>query len=120
MEAAQFVLQYVLQCVQFWTPLSVTFLVLWLLYRPDRFHPYVDDAALAAFDLTNADDNASSSLLQYDLSVGLSFRNSHSRLSIRYLDVGATAFYNGTKLGSAVNSLPSFRQPPKNTTVRVS
>ncbi|CAN6237230.1 unnamed protein product [Urochloa humidicola] len=105
-----------LECVQFWTPLSLTFLLLWLLYRPDRFHPYVDDAVLAALDLAHDHDNASS-IVHYDLSVGLNFRNPHSRLSIKYLDVGATAFYNRTKLGSAVNSLPSFRQPPKNTTV---
>jgi hypothetical protein len=32
--------------------------------------------------------------------------------------MGFTAFYNGTSLGSADNSLPgSFRQGPKNTTV---
>ncbi|CAL4981357.1 unnamed protein product [Urochloa decumbens] len=115
MNAAAFALQCAWQCVQFWTPLSVTVLLLWLIYRPDRFHPYIDDAVLAALDLTHG--NATARNLRYDLSLGLGFRNSHSRLSILYLDVGATAFYNDTKLGTAVNSLPNFRQPPKNTTV---
>uniref|UniRef100_J3M4T4 Uncharacterized protein n=1 Tax=Oryza brachyantha TaxID=4533 RepID=J3M4T4_ORYBR len=43
-------------CCKFWTPLSVTFLILWLFYRPDRFHPSVDSGVLAALHL--ADDNA--------------------------------------------------------------
>ncbi|XP_048546181.1 uncharacterized protein LOC125525214 [Triticum urartu] len=98
------------QCVQCWTPLSLTVLLLWLLYRPDRFHPTVDSASLASLDL-----NGNS--LRYNLTVDLSCRNSN-RLSISYLDVGASASYNGTSLGLAGNSLPgSFRQGPKNTTV---
>ncbi|CAM0884694.1 unnamed protein product [Alopecurus aequalis] len=102
------------QCVQFWTPLSLTVLFLWLLYRPDHFHPTIDSANLTALGLTGSGNTS----LEYDLSVNLSFRNSNSRLVIRYLDLGITAFYNGTRLGSADNSLPgSFRQGPKNTTV---
>ncbi|OEL16540.1 hypothetical protein BAE44_0022441 [Dichanthelium oligosanthes] len=57
--------------------------------------------------------------LRYDLAVDLSFRNSHGRLTIRYLDVGAAAFYNGTKLRPADDVLQApFHQGPKNTTVR--
>ncbi|KAF7046885.1 hypothetical protein CFC21_055880 [Triticum aestivum] len=102
---------WVWQCVQCWTPLSLTVLLLWLLYRPDRFHPTVDSASLASLDL-----NGNS--LRYNLAVDLSFRNSNRLLSISYLDVGASASYNGTSLGLAGNSLPgSFRQGANNTTV---
>ncbi|KAL6864675.1 hypothetical protein ACP4OV_015826 [Aristida adscensionis] len=108
------------QCVEFWTPLTVTVVLLWLIYRPDHFRPRVDSAVLAALDVVPA-GNASAAtdrLLRYDLAVDMSFRNSQRRLTIRYLDVGATAFYNGTKLGPADDALPApFRQGPKNTTV---
>lgn len=114
-------------CVQFWTQFSITFILLWLLYRPDRFHPRIDSAVLAALHLTAAappppanateDQPSSRQQLVYDLAVDLSFRNAHRRLSIRYLDVGATAFYGDTKLGPADDALPLFRQGPKNTTV---
>lgn len=58
--------------------------------------------------------------LRYGLAVDLSFRNSHRRLPVRYLDVGATVFYNDTRLGPADDSLPApFYQGPKNTTVRI-
>ncbi|XBI42476.1 hypothetical protein VPH35_126805 [Triticum aestivum] len=99
-------------CVELWTPLSVTFLIYWLVYRPDRFHPCIDSAVLAAFDLTDA----TTTTLHYDLAVDLSFRNSH-RLPIRYLDVTASVFYNGTRLGPSDDALPSFLQGRKNTTV---
>ncbi|CAL4910705.1 unnamed protein product [Urochloa decumbens] len=108
------------QCVEFWTPLTVIVLLLWLIYLPDRFHPHVDSAVLAALQL-EAPANATvvqPAQLRYDLAVDLSFRNSHRRNTIRYLDVGATALYNGTKLGPADDALPApFRQGPKNTTV---
>lgn len=94
-------------CVEFWTPITGTFLIYWLIYRPDRFHPYTGSAVLTAFDLTNA------TTLQYDLAVDLSFRNSH-HLSIRYLDVAASVFYNGTRLGPTDDALPSFIQRRKN------
>uniref|UniRef100_A0ACD5V9W3 Uncharacterized protein n=1 Tax=Avena sativa TaxID=4498 RepID=A0ACD5V9W3_AVESA len=101
------------QCVQFWTPLSLTVFFLWLLYRPDRFYPTVDSAVLTALRVTTG-----KSSLEYDLAANLTLRNSNARLAIRYLDVGVAAFYDGTRLGSADNSLPgSFRQGPKNTTV---
>ncbi|CAN6340292.1 unnamed protein product [Urochloa humidicola] len=103
------------QCVQFWTPLTVIVILLWLIYRPDRFRPRVDSAVLTALAV---DASAAGRQLRYDLAVDLSFRNSHGRLTIRYLDVGATAFYNGTKLGPADDALPApFHQGPKNTTV---
>ncbi|CAN6326424.1 unnamed protein product [Urochloa humidicola] len=107
------------QCVQFWTPLTAIVIFLWLLYRPDRFHPRVDSAVLAALAVDPANvGEASTRQLRNDLAADLSFRNSHSRLTIRYLDVGATAFYNGTKLGPADDALPApFHQGPKNTTV---
>lgn len=96
-------------CAQVWTPLSATFLIYWLIYRPDRFHPQTDSAVLAAFDLTNAS-------LRYDLAVDLSFRNSH-RLAIRYLDLAASMFYNGTRLGPTDDVIPGLVQGPKTTTV---
>ncbi|KAM3300568.1 hypothetical protein ACQJBY_041542 [Aegilops geniculata] len=112
LEAGKHVVCCALQCLQFWTPLSLTVFLLWILYRPDRFHPRVDSAILTALDMTDT------GALRYDLAADLSFRNSNSRLGIRYLDIGATAFYNGTKLGSAQNLLPtSFSQGPRNTTV---
>ncbi|KAF0926186.1 hypothetical protein E2562_022023 [Oryza meyeriana var. granulata] len=120
---------FICGCVQFWTPLSLTFLLLWLIYRPDRFHPHVDSAVLADLQLakssspppssTGAGDSATpawNDILRYDLAVDLSFRNSHRGFTIRYLDVGATAFYGATKLGPSNDALPSFRQGPKNTT----
>ncbi|CAN6347950.1 unnamed protein product [Urochloa humidicola] len=102
------------ECVQFWTPLCFTVILFWLLYRPDLFYPSVDSAILTA--PANASDQPS---LRYDLAVDLSLRNSHKCLSIRYLDISATAFYNGsTKLGPADDAFPTpFRQGPKNTTV---
>lgn len=106
------------QCVQFWTPLGTTVIILWLLYRPDLFYPTVDSAVLTALDLTKNRQQQPS--LRYDLAVDLSFRNSNRFLSIWYLDISATAFYNGTtKLGPAFDALPTpFCQGPKNTTVR--
>uniref|UniRef100_A0A0E0L0V4 Uncharacterized protein n=1 Tax=Oryza punctata TaxID=4537 RepID=A0A0E0L0V4_ORYPU len=119
-------IEYAWMCVQFCTQFSITFILLWLLYRPDRFHPRIDSAVLAALHLTAAapspanatkDEQPSTRQLVYDLAVDLSFRNAHRRLSIRYLDVGATAFYGDTKLGPADDALPLFLQGPKNTTV---
>ncbi|KAI5009502.1 hypothetical protein ZWY2020_011639 [Hordeum vulgare] len=104
-------LKWTWNCVEFWTPISATFLVYWLIYRPDRFHPHTGSAVLAAFDLTDG-----ATTLQYDLAVDLSFRNSH-HLSIRYLDVAASLFYNGTRLGPTDDPLPRFIQRRKNTTV---
>ncbi|XP_044968963.1 uncharacterized protein LOC123428936 [Hordeum vulgare subsp. vulgare] len=104
-------LKWTWNCVKFWTPISATFLVYWLIYRPDRFHPHAGTTVLAAFDLTDG-----ATTLQYDLAVDLSFRNSH-HLSIRYLDVAASLFYNGTRLGPTDDPLPSFIQRRKNTTV---
>ncbi|CAL5008284.1 unnamed protein product [Urochloa decumbens] len=104
-------------CVEFWSPLGLTVIVLWLLYRPDRFHPTVDSAVLSAHHLTANASNRPTSL-RYDLAIELGLRNSHRRLSIRYLDMSATAFYNGTRLGPTTDALPTpFRQGPKNTTV---
>lgn len=111
------------ECVEFWTPLCFTAIILWLLYRPDRFHPSVDSAVLAALHPTlpasNASPSSSDQSLRYDLAVRLSLHNSHSRLSIRYLDISATAFYNGsTRLGPSSDAFPTpFRQRPKNRTV---
>lgn len=103
------------ECIEFWTPLTSVIIILWLLYRPDHFYPTVDSAVLATLNLTTDEPPN----LQYDLAVNVSFRNSHSRLSIRYLDISATAFCgSGTKLGPADDALPTpFRQGPKNTTV---
>uniref|UniRef100_A0ACD5V8Q2 Uncharacterized protein n=1 Tax=Avena sativa TaxID=4498 RepID=A0ACD5V8Q2_AVESA len=98
-------------CAQMWTPISLTFLIYWLVYRPDQFHPHTESAVLAVLDLTN---NASA--IQYDLAVDLSVRNSH-RLPIRYLDVAASVFYNGTRLGPTDDPLHGFVQKPKNITV---
>uniref|UniRef100_J3M4T8 Uncharacterized protein n=1 Tax=Oryza brachyantha TaxID=4533 RepID=J3M4T8_ORYBR len=115
------ILKFAWQSVRFWTPLSITFVILWLLYGPDRFHPRVDSGVLAALHLAApaAGDNATDHQLLYDLAVDLSFRNAHRRLSIRYLDIAATAFYGGAKLGPADDALPSpLLQGPKNTTVR--
>lgn len=122
LKALKTVLEQVWEFVQFWTPLGFTVVVLWLFYRPDRFHPSIDSAVLAALHTTTPASNASSdgsSLLRYDLAVGLSLHNSHRRLSIRYLDVSATAFYNGSnRLGPSDDAFPTpFRQRPKNTTV---
>ncbi|CAL5097363.1 unnamed protein product [Urochloa decumbens] len=107
------------RCVEFWTPLTAIVVLLWLVYRPDHFHPRVDSAVLAALRVeAPANATVQPARLRYDLSVDLSFRNSHRRHTIRYLDVGAAAFYNGTKLGPADDALPApFRQGPKNTTV---
>ncbi|KAI5008077.1 hypothetical protein ZWY2020_009125 [Hordeum vulgare] len=92
-----------------WAPITVTFIIYWLIYRPDRFHPRTDSAVLATFDITNDS-------LRYDLAVDLSFRNTH-RLSIRYLDVAASMYYNGSRLAPSDDALPSFRQGPKSTVV---
>uniref|UniRef100_K3Y265 Late embryogenesis abundant protein LEA-2 subgroup domain-containing protein n=1 Tax=Setaria italica TaxID=4555 RepID=K3Y265_SETIT len=72
-------------CLELWTPLSVTFIMYWLIYRPDHFHPRIDSAVLATLDLTNA-------TIRYDLAVDLSFRNTR-RVAIRYLDVAASIFH---------------------------
>ncbi|PNT77110.1 uncharacterized protein LOC112269887 [Brachypodium distachyon] len=116
-DGAKHVATFACHCLQFWTPLSVTVFLVWFLYRPDRFHPRMDGGVLARLDVLGDADNGSR-MIRYDMSVDISFRNSHRRLGIRYLDVGAAAFYNGTKLGPADNYFPtSFRQGPKNTTV---
>nr|CAB3463645.1 unnamed protein product [Digitaria exilis] len=105
------------QCAWFWTPLTAVVISLWLIYRPDLFRPRVDSAVLAAFALDAPPSTETQQLLRYDLAVDLSFRNSHGRLTIEYLDVGAAAFYYGTRLvGPADDEMPS-QQGPKNTTV---
>nr|XP_034589094.1 NDR1/HIN1-like protein 10 [Setaria viridis]TKW19480.1 hypothetical protein SEVIR_4G022700v2 [Setaria viridis] len=96
-------------CLELWTPLSVTFIMYWLIYRPDHFHPRIDSAVLATLDLTNA-------TIRYDLAVDLSFRNTR-RVAIRYLDVAASVFYNDNMLGPTDDPLPSFFHGPKNTTI---
>ncbi|XP_006655082.1 NDR1/HIN1-like protein 10 [Oryza brachyantha] len=117
-ECCKCLLQCTWECVQFWTPLSVTFLILWLFFRPDRFQPRVDSGVLSALRLADGNATDHQRQLLYDLAVDLSFRNAHRRLSIRYLDIAATAFYGDTKLGPADDALPApFRQGPKNTTV---
>ncbi|CAL4990991.1 unnamed protein product [Urochloa decumbens] len=99
-------------CTQFWTTLSISAIVVWLVYRPNHFQPNVDSAVLNTLNLTATGG------LRYDLAVDMSFRNSHRGLKIQYLDVSAIAFYNGTTLGPANDALPApFRQGPKNTTV---
>ncbi|CAL4979346.1 unnamed protein product [Urochloa decumbens] len=107
-------------CTQFWTTLSISTIIVWLIYRPHRFYPTVDPGILYAFNLT-APGNATGQLpsLRYNLAVDISLRNSHRGLKLQYLDIGATAFYNGTRLGPANDTLPApFRQGPKNTTIR--
>nr|CAB3459937.1 unnamed protein product [Digitaria exilis] len=107
-------LQCACQCAWFWMPLTAVVISLWLIYRPDLFRPRVDSAVLAAFALDAPPSTGTHLLLRYDLAVDLSFRNSHGRLAIEYLDVGAAAFYNGTKLGDdeAMPAAP-FQQGPK-------
>ncbi|KAK3137727.1 hypothetical protein QOZ80_5BG0456420 [Eleusine coracana subsp. coracana] len=110
------------RCVLFWIPTSsIVILLCLLLYRPDHrlLHPAVDSAVLTALHLTT-NHHHQPSRLRYDLAFNLSFRNSHSYLSIRYLDIGTTALYNGgsTMLGPTEDSFPTpFLQRPKNTTV---
>ncbi|CAL4991187.1 unnamed protein product [Urochloa decumbens] len=108
-------------CTQFWTTLSISTIVIWLIYRPQHFHPSVDSAILYTLNLTTPANNTVGQLqpsLRYDLAVDVSLRNSHRGLKIQYLDIGTTAFYGDTRLGPSNDALPApFRQEPKNTTV---
>lgn len=110
-------------CTQFWTTISIASIVVWIIYRPYRFHPRVDSAVLYALNTVtgppaNATEDQPQTSLRYDLAVDMSFHNPHHHLKIRYLDIGATAFYGDTRLGAANDALPApFRQGPKNTTV---
>lgn len=98
--------------------LIVPSIILGLAFSPYRFHPVVDSAILAAFDISTPPPK-STNALRYNLSVDLSFRNSHRHLSFRHLDVAATAFYGDFMLGFPDRTFPTpFRQGPKNTTVR--
>lgn len=46
-------LTHVRGCTEFWTSLSITVLFLWVLYRPDHFHPRVDSTVLSSFRSTS-------------------------------------------------------------------
>ncbi|CAL4990853.1 unnamed protein product [Urochloa decumbens] len=63
-------------CTQFWTTLSISAIVIWLVYRPYYFHPNVDSAVLNTLNLTT-----NSTGLQYDLAVDMSFHNSGTSTS---------------------------------------
>uniref|UniRef100_A0ACD5V925 Uncharacterized protein n=1 Tax=Avena sativa TaxID=4498 RepID=A0ACD5V925_AVESA len=103
---------FVSPILEFFLPITLTYLVLSLILRPSHVRPRVDAAELIRFNLANA-----TSTLHYDIAVDLSIRNWHKHLSARYLDLTAVAWYGGARLGTTVHTLPLFIQRPKSSKV---
>lgn len=92
-----------------------------LVYRPLSFYPRVDSAVLGALDRSTTPPPDSTDAIQYDLSVDLSFSNSHPNVEIQYLDMAVAALYGDFMLGAPNTTFPTpFLQGPNNTTVRSS
>ncbi|XP_066342105.1 NDR1/HIN1-like protein 26 [Miscanthus floridulus] len=100
-------LTFVYALIEYFIPISLVSVLLWVLLRPDNLRPRVDAAVVVSFSL----DNATSSL-DYDIAMDLSFHNQHRYLDVRYLDLIAVASYGGTRLGPSVDVLPIFVQRP--------
>ncbi|KAJ8615428.1 hypothetical protein MRB53_034800 [Persea americana] len=88
--------------------LGIAALVLWLIYRPQSMKVYVSHASLTQFNLTN--DN----MLNYNLTVDISFRNPNKKIGFYYDKLEARAYYDGNRFHSVM--LPSFYQGHKTTT----
>ncbi|CAO2149642.1 unnamed protein product [Urochloa humidicola] len=106
------VLASIYSIVDYFIPISVVSIILWLLLRPNNLRPVVDAAVVAQFSLNNA-----TSSLDYDIAIDLRFQNSHNYLNVRYFDLIAVASYGGTRLGPSVDVLPVFVQRPRATNV---
>lgn len=90
-------------------------------YRPLSFYPRVESAVLGALDPSTTPPPDSTNAVQYNLSVGLSFSNSHRNVEIQYLNMAVAAFYGNFMLGFPNTTFPTpFRQGPNNKTVRSS
>lgn len=98
---------FVYSLVDYFIPISLVSVLLWLVLRPSNLRPRVDAAVAVSFSL----DNATSSL-DYDFAVDLRFRNLHRHLDVRYLDLVAVASYGGERLGPSADVLPVFVQRP--------
>ena len=97
--------------------------VYWLIVAlgPLSFYPRVDSAVLAALDSSTTPPPDSTDAIRYNLSVDLSFNNSHPQVEIQYLSVAVAAFYGDFMLGLPDRTFPTpFSQGPSNTTVRAS
>jgi len=80
-----------------------------------------DSAVLAALDSSTTPPPDSTDAIRYNLSVDLSFNNSHPQVEIQYLSVAVAAFYGDFMLGLPDRTFPTpFSQGPSNTTVRAS
>ncbi|XP_039778449.1 NDR1/HIN1-like protein 3 [Panicum virgatum] len=99
---------FVYGLIVYFLPFTIVSLLLWVLLRPDHLRPRVDAAVVISFSL----DNTTSSL-DYDIAMDLSFLNQHRYLDVRYLDLIAVASYGGTRLGPSVDVLPIFIQRPR-------
>ncbi|CAO2142310.1 unnamed protein product [Urochloa humidicola] len=96
----------------YFIPISVVSIILWLLVRPNNLRPVIDAAVVSQFSLNNA-----TSSLDYDIAIDLRFQNSHNYLDVRYFDLIAVASYGGTRLGPSVDVLPVFVQRPRATNI---
>ncbi|CAD6256348.1 unnamed protein product [Miscanthus lutarioriparius] len=110
-------LTFVYALIDYFIPISLVSVLLWVLLRPDNLRPRVDAAVVVSFSLDNTTsslslDNTTSSL-DYDNAMYLTFQNLHRHLDVRYLDLIAVASYSGTRLGPSVDVLPIFVQRPK-------
>lgn len=113
LDSITFFTSFIWPIMEFFLPISVTSMFLWLLLRPNQVLPRVDALLITNFSLTPNN----SALLDYDVAVDLSFHNSHRFVDARYLDLTAVASYGGTRLGPTVDVLPVFTQRPEATNV---
>jgi hypothetical protein len=102
--------------VEFFLPFGMVSLLLWILLRPTHLQPRVDAAVLTQFSLLT-NESSSSSTLDYDIAIDLSFHNRHSHLVVRYFDLTAVASFGGTRLGPSADVMDIFVQNPKATNV---
>ncbi|CAL5097360.1 unnamed protein product [Urochloa decumbens] len=93
----------------------LTVFLLWLIFfRPYKVRPYVDAAALTAFDLAvvpaaGGPNNTNATALLYDLALNVTFFNDHRIYGIRFDHLTAGLYYGGAKIGPSDDTLPAFK-----------
>ncbi|KAK3137728.1 hypothetical protein QOZ80_5BG0456430 [Eleusine coracana subsp. coracana] len=80
-------------------------------YHPQQnHHPQVTSAVLATFNLPSSSppNNNNNNALLCDLTLNITFNNRKSVTKVRFDNVIAGLYYNGTKIGPSDYSAPSF------------
>ncbi|CAL4984751.1 unnamed protein product [Urochloa decumbens] len=88
--------------------------LLWLIFfRPYKVRPYVNTAILSAFASTSDMAHHGGMAIQYDLALNVTFFNDHRIYGVRFDHLSASLHYNGSRLGTTDDTLPSFNLTPR-------